>query len=339
MVKALLVAAVGVVMGMVGLDSMTGTARFTFDIPELMDGLGIVPMAMGLFGITEIFLNLEKTIQRSVMASKITGLLPSFQDWMDSKWAIARGTVVGFFLGMLPGGGGVIASFASYAVEKMCSNHPEKFGHGAIEGVAGPESANNAAASAGFVPLLTLGIPVGAVQAVLLGALMIHGITPGPMLLQEHPDVFWGVIASMYIGNVLLLVLNLPLIGLWVKILKVPYGLLFPMILFFCIIGAYTVNNSTTDVGIMLLFGIVGYLMKKFNYEPAPMILAFVLTPILERSLRQSLLMSSGSFTIFFTQPISLACLVLAAVLLVLALLPMIRKKREEIVALEEDAD
>jgi putative tricarboxylic transport membrane protein len=338
MVKALLVAAVGVVMGMVGLDSMTGTARFTFDIPELMDGLGIVPMAMGLFGITEIFLNLEKTIQRSVMASKITGLLPSFQDWMDSKWAIARGTVVGFFLGMLPGGGGVIASFASYAVEKMSSKHPEKFGHGAIEGVAGPESANNAAASAGFVPLLTLGIPVGAVQAVLLGALMIHGITPGPMLLQEHPDVFWGVIASMYIGNVMLLVLNLPLIGLWVKILKVPYGLLFPMILFFCIIGAYTVNNSTTDVGIMLLFGVVGYLMKKFNYEPAPMILAFVLTPILERSLRQSLLMSSGSFTIFFTQPISLACLVLAAVLLVLAFLPMIRKKREEIVALEEDA-
>jgi putative tricarboxylic transport membrane protein len=339
MAKALMVAGVGVIMGTIGLDSMSGTARFTFDIPELMDGIGIVPMAMGLFGVAEIFLNLEKTIQRSVMPSKLTGLLPSFQDWKDSKWPIIRGTVVGFFLGMLPGGGGVIASFASYAVEKMSSKHPEKFGHGAIEGVAGPESANNAAASAGFVPLLTLGIPVGAVQAVLLGALMIHGITPGPMLLKEHPDVFWGVIASMYIGNVLLLVLNLPLIGLWVKILKVPYGLLFPMILFFCLIGAYTVNNSTTDVAIMFLFGVVGYLMKKFDYEPAPMILAFVLSPIMERALRQSLLMSSGSFTIFISRPISLVCLILAAALLVLALMPTIRRKREAIVAIEEDAN
>jgi putative tricarboxylic transport membrane protein len=218
----------------------------------------------------------------------------------------------------------------------MSSKHPEKFGHGAIEGVAGPESANNAAASAGFVPLLTLGIPVGAVQAILLGALMIHGITPGPMLLQQHPDVFWGVIASMYIGNVMLLVLNLPLIGLWVKILKVPYGLLFPMILFFCIIGAYTVNNSVMDVAIMLIFGVVGYLMKKLDYEPAPMILAFVLSPILERSLRQALLMSSGSFNIFFTSPISLGCLILAAVLLALPLLPAIRKRREEITSMEE---
>ncbi len=339
MVKALMVAAVGVIMGTVGMDNMTGTARFTFDIPELLDGLGIVPMAMGLFGITEIFLNLEKVIQRSVMSSKLTGLLPSIRDWMDAKWSILRGSLVGFGLGMLPGGGGVIASFSSYAIEKMSSKHPEKFGHGAIEGVAGPEAANNAAASAGFVPLLTLGIPVGAVQAILLGALMIHGITPGPMLLQEHPDVFWGVIASMYIGNVLLLVLNLPLIGLWVKILKVPYSLLFPMILFFCLIGAYSVNNSAMDVGIMLLFGIVGYLMKKFDYEPAPMILAFVLSPILESSLRQSLLMSDGSFTIFLVSPISLACLLLAGLLLILAFLPMIRRKREEIVAMEGDAD
>ena len=337
MAKALMVAAVGVIMGTVGMDNMTGTARFSFGVPELLDGLGIVPMAMGLFGIAEIFLNLEKQIQRSVIAAKLTGLLPSFQDWMDSKWAIVRGTVVGFFLGMLPGGGGVIASFASYAIEKMSSKHPEQFGHGAIEGVAGPESANNAAASAGFVPLLTLGIPVGAVQAILLGALMIHGITPGPMLLKEHPDLFWGVIASMYIGNVLLLVLNLPLIGLWVKVLKIPYSLLFPMILFFCLIGAYTVNNSTTDVALMLAFGVVGYLMKKFGYEPAPMILAFVLSPILESSLRQSLLMSRGSFAIFVLRPISLVCLVLALTLLVLALLPMTRKKREEIIAMEED--
>ncbi|MCE5265590.1 MAG: tripartite tricarboxylate transporter permease [Deltaproteobacteria bacterium] len=336
MAKSLMVAAVGVILGTIGLDSMTGAARFTFDIPELFDGLGIVPMAMGLFGIAEIFLNLEKVVQRSVVTSKVGGLLPSFQDWRESKWAIVRGSIVGFGLGMLPGGGGVIASFAAYAVEKMNSKHPEKFGHGAIAGVAGPESANNAAASAGFVPLLTMGIPVGAVQAVLLGALMLHGITPGPMLLQEHPDVFWGVIASMYIGNVMLLVLNLPLIGLWVKILKIPYGLLFPMILFVCLIGAYSVNNSTTDAAIMLLFGVVGYLMRKFGYEPAPMILAFVLSPILERSLRQSLLMSSGDFTIFLIRPISLGCLILAALLLLMAVLPSIRKKREVITALEE---
>ena len=335
MAKALMVAGVGVIMGTVGLDNMTGTARFSFDIPELLDGLGIVPMAMGLFGIAEIFLNLEKQVQRSFIAAKFAGLLPSFRDWMESKWAIVRGSVVGFSLGMLPGGGGVIASFASYAIEKMSSKHPEKFGQGAIEGVAGPESANNAAASAGFVPLLTLGIPVGAVQAILLGALMIHGITPGPMLLKDHPDLFWGVIASMYIGNVLLLVLNLPLIGLWVKILRVPYGLLFPMILLLCLIGAYTVNNSTTDVTIMLVSGVIGYLMKKFDYEPAPLILAFVLSPILESSLRQSLLMSNGSFNIFVLRPISLACLILTVILMVLAILPTIRKKREEIVVAE----
>lgn len=335
MVKALMLAGVGVILGTVGLDSITGTARFNFDIPELLDGVGIVPMAMGLFGIAEIFLNLEKQIRREVVKMNITGLLPSFQDWMESKWAIVRGSVVGFALGMLPGGGGVIASFASYAVEKMSSKHPEKFGHGAIEGVAGPESANNAAASAGFVPLLTLGIPVGAVQAILLGALMLHGVTPGPMLLTEHPDIFWGVIASMYIGNVLLLVLNLPLIGLWVKVLKVPYGILFPIILFFCIIGAYAINGSTTDLAIMLTFGVVGYLMKKVDYEPAPMILAFVLSPILERSLRQSLLMSKGSFTIFFNSPISLVSLILALALIVLAIVPRIRKKRKEIAAME----
>jgi putative tricarboxylic transport membrane protein len=337
MVKSLMMAAVGVILGTVGLDGMTGTSRFALDIPEFLDGLGVVPMAMGLFGIAEIFSNLEKTIHRQVTSTKINKLLPSFKDWMDSKWAIARGSVIGFFLGILPGGGGVIASFASYAVEKMASRHPEKFGHGAIEGVDGPESANNAAAGGGYIPLLTLGIPVGAVQAILLGALMLHGITPGPMLLKEHPDLFWGVISSMYVGNVMLLVLNLPLIGLWVKILKIPYGILFPLILFFCLIGAYAVNNSTVDIAIMLFFGIVGYVMRKFEYEPAPLILAFILSPILEQALRQSLLISKGTFMIFVNRPISVGCLFLAVVVLGLSILPMIRQKREKIVAEGEE--
>ena len=224
--------------------------------------------------------------------------------------------MVGFFLGILPGGGGVLASFVSYAVEKMVSKHPEKFGHGAIEGVAAPESANNAAASGGYIPLLTLGIPVGVVQAILLGALMMHGITPGPMLLKEHPNLFWGVIASMYVGNVMLLVLNLPLIGLWVKVLRIPYSILFPLILLFCLIGAYAVNNSTVDVAIMLFFGVVGYLMRKFEYEPAPFIMAFVLSPIWRRLCADPSSVSSGDFMIFLTRPISLGCLILAALAL-----------------------
>jgi putative tricarboxylic transport membrane protein len=309
-VKALMMAGVGTFLGTVGLDTITGVARFSFDIPEFLDGLGIVPMAMGLFGIAEIFLNLEKSIKTEITSTKIGKLLPTFKDWMDSKWAILRGTVVGFFLGILPGGGGVLASFVSYAFEKMVSKNPEKFGHGAIEGVASPEAANNAAASGGYIPLLTLGIPVGVVQAILLGALMMHGITPGPMLLKEHPDLFWGVIASMYVGNVMLL---------------------------FCLIGAYAVNNSTVDVAIMLFFGVVGYLMRKFEYEPAPFIMAFVLSPIMEMALRRSLIVSSGDFMIFLTRPISLGCLILAALLFVLAALPAFSKRREKLVSEAED--
>ncbi len=335
--KALMMAGVGTFLGTVGLDTIAGVARFSFDIPEFLDGLGIVPMAMGLFGIAEIFLNLEKSIKTEITNAKIDHLLPSLKDWMDSKWAIVRGTVVGFFLGILPGGGGVLASFVSYAVEKMASKNPQKFGHGAIEGVAGPESANNAAASGGYIPLLTLGIPVGVVQAILLGALMMHGITPGPMLLKEHPNLFWGVIASMYVGNVMLLVLNLPLIGLWIKVLRIPYAILFPLILLFCLIGVYAINNSTVDVAIMLFFGVLGYLMRKFEYEPAPFIMAFVLSPMLETALRRSLLLSDGHFTIFFSRPISLGCLILAALLLVLAALPGFRKRREKLVIEAEE--
>jgi len=244
------------------------------------------------------------------------GLLPNLKDWVDSWGAILRGTILGFFLGILPGGGAVVASFVSYAVEKRVSKHPEKFGTGVIEGVAGPESANNSATSGAFIPLFTLGIPSNAVMALLLGALMIHGLQPGPLLIKEHPDIFWGTVASMYIGNVLLLVLNLPLIGLWVKLVKVPYRLLFPLILFCCVIGAYSISNSAFDVVVMVLFGILGYIFRKYGYEPAPLIMAFILGPTLENSLRQSLLMSQGDFSILFTHVIAVVCLAISLLLL-----------------------
>jgi putative tricarboxylic transport membrane protein len=290
--------------------------------------VGLVPVVMGLFGISEMLLNLEQKIDREVFKTRVKGLLPSFQDWMQAKGAIARGTVIGFFLGILPGGGAVLSSFVSYAIEKRVSKYPEKFGTGVIEGVAAPEAANNSAAQGAFIPLLTLGIPSNVVMAMLLGALVIHGVTPGPLLLSQHPDLFWGVIASMYIGNIMLLILNLPLIGLWVQVLKVPYPFLMPLIILFCLIGAYTLSNSIMDVFFMLFFGMIGYVFKKLRYEPAPMILAFVLGPMLEYHLKQSLMLSKGSFQIFFTRPISSACLIIAIVLLVLPLLPRFRKKR-----------
>ncbi len=330
MAKALMMAGVGLLLGTVGLDTMTGQPRFAFDIPELLDGIGLVPLVMGLFGISEVFLNVEKIGQREVITAKITRLLPSLQDWIESKWAIARGSVIGFFLGVIPGGGAVLGSLVSYAVEKRVSKHPEKFGKGAIAGVAAPESANNSAAGGAFIPLLTLGIPANVVMAILIGALMIHGITPGPMLLKEHPDLFWGVIASMYVGNAMLLVLNLPLIGLWVQLLRVPYSILFPLILFFCLVGSYALNNSIIDVALMLLFGLIGYLMRKFEYEPAPLVLAFVLSPIMEQALRQSLILSGGSFGIFFNRPISLGCLLMAIFLLVLSFISFLKVRIKE---------
>lgn len=327
MVKSLMMAGVGLVLGSIGLDALTGMPRFAFGVPELLDGVGLVPLAMGLFGISEVFLNVEKVVQRHVSSIKITHLLPNFQEWMEAKWAIARGSVIGFFLGILPGGGALLASFISYALEKRLSKHPEKFGKGAIEGVAAPESANNSGAAGAFIPLLTLGIPTNVVMAILLGAFMIHGITPGPLLLKQKPDLFWGVIASMYVGNMMLLALNLPLIGLWVRLLKVPYGILFPLIIFLCLIGSYLVNNSTVEMELMVFFGALGYLMRKFEYEPAPLILAFVLSPILELALRQSLILSDGSFMIFLERPISVGCLILAAVLFITSAIPFMRKK------------
>jgi len=267
MSKALLMAGVGVVLGTVGLDTIRGVPRFTFDNPELFDGLGLAPLVMGLFGISEILLNVEKRIvERKIVTSKVKGILPNLEDWKRSAWPIVRGSLSGFFLGVLPGGGAILASFTSYAMEKRISKHPEEFGKGAIEGVAGPESANNSAAQGAFVPLLTLGIPANVVMAVLLGALMIHDVTPGPMLMKEHPQLFWGVIVSMYVGNIMLLVLNLPLIGIWVKLLRVPYSILYPLILFVCLLGSYVINNSIFDVELMLFFGVAGYLMSKFGY-------------------------------------------------------------------------
>lgn len=326
--KALIMALVGAIFGTVGIDATTGAQRFTFGILELNDGIGLVPLVMGLFGISEVLLNVEQGLGREIFQTRVKGLLPSRQDWRDSAKPIARGSIIGFFLGILPGGGALISSFVSYGIEKRFSKHPEKFGHGAIEGVAGPESANNSATGGSFIPLLTLGIPSNVVMAMLLGALLVHDLDPGPMLMKNHPDLFWGVVVSMYIGNGMLLVLNLPLIGLWVQILKIPYRVLFPLILLFCIIGAFSINYSSVDVLIMLGCGALGYFMKKFRYEGAPMILAFVLGPMLETSLRQSLTMSSGSFSIFFTRPVSGAGLVLAILLALSPLLPWARKKK-----------
>ncbi|MEI7672047.1 MAG: tripartite tricarboxylate transporter permease [Deltaproteobacteria bacterium] len=328
MIRALMMAAFGLLVGSIGTDTVTGTARFTFGLTELMDGVGMVPVVMGLFGISEMLLNIETKIDREIFKTRVKGLLPTRADWMQSKWALVRGTVIGFFLGILPGGGAVLSSFVAYAVEKRCSKHPEKFGTGMIEGVASPEAANNAAAQSSFIPLMTLGIPANVVMAMLLGALIIHGITPGPLLLTQHPEIFWGLIASMYLGNIMLVILNVPLIGMWVQVLKVPYPILMPLIILFCLIGSYTVANSVMDVFLMLLFGLLGYVMKKLKYDTPPFILAFVLGPMLEYSLKQSLIVSKGSFMIFVTRPIAASCLAAALVLLLLPLLPHIRGRR-----------
>ena len=338
MAKALMMAGVGILIGTIGLDTMTGTPRFTAGVPELLDGVGIAPLAMGLFGISEIQLNVERKIKQEIVTTELKHLLPSRKDCGEAIGPILRSSVVGFFLGILPGGGAVLSSFVTYGMEKRLSKTPEKFGKGAIAGVAAPESANNAAAQGAFIPLLTLGIPANVVMGMLLGALMIHNIVPGPMMIKDHPGLFWGVIASMYVGNVMLLVLNLPLIGLWVKLLQVPYSILFPMILFVCLLGGYVINNSAVDLYLMLFFGVAGYLMRKFDYEPAPLILAYVLSSLLENALRQSLILSSGSLQIFVSRPISAGCLILAAVLLVSSILPRIRERRKMLLEQAEEA-
>jgi putative tricarboxylic transport membrane protein len=292
-----------------------------------MDGVGLVPVAMGVFGVGEVLTNIEESIKQEVFAAKLSGLFPTVKDWIDCKWPIVRGTLFGFFLGILPGAGTVIPTFMSYATEKRLSKHPEKFGNGAIEGVAAPETANNAATGGSMVTLLSLGIPPNVGMAILLGAFIIHGIQPGPLLLTKHPQLFWGTIASMYIGNVLLVVLNLPMIGIWVKLLKVPYNILFPLILLFCFLGVYSLNNNLYEILVMVGFGIFGYLMRKFGFEGAPFLLAMVLGPMLEIAFRQSLLY--GDPFIFFKRPISAILLAITFVLLISSIIPRITRKRK----------
>jgi putative tricarboxylic transport membrane protein len=335
MIKALMTACMGLLLSWIGLDYLSGYERFTFQTVTLQDGIGLVPVAMGVFGIAEVLINIEEAIgKREVIKTKFSHLFPSLKDWKDSAIPILRGTVLGFFLGILPGGGHVLASFASYTVEKRFSKHPEMFGKGAIEGVAGPESANNAGAGGQFIPLMAIGIPASPVMALMLGALVIYGLQPGPLLMTKNPDFFWGVICSMYIGNVMLLVLNLPLIGMWVQVLRISYSILFPLIILFTLIGCYSLGNNKFDVLIAVIFGVLGYLMKKTRFEPAPMLLGMVLGPMLEDNFRQSLIMSGGSFLIFFNRPISAAFFISGILLLAL---PTIRWFRGEKTRLAEE--
>jgi putative tricarboxylic transport membrane protein len=325
MIKALIMAFLGIMLGCVGLDPVNAKPRFTFGMLELADGVSLPAMVMGLFGIAEVLENLGLRTKTEVFAGKIQGLFPSREDWRRSTGPIARGSLLGFFLGLVPGVGAIVPQFLSYALEKKLALHPERFGTGEIEGVAAPEACNNAAMGGTFIPLLSLGIPSSATTAVLLGALMIYGLTPGPLLIKNSPDLFWGVIASMYIGNILLLVLNLPLIPLWVKILKIPYVYLAALIILICLIGAYSLNNSSADIFVALFFALFGLLLKKFDFEPAPLVLAFVLGPMLETALRRSLILSDGSFSIFLARPISATFILLAVVALAAPLLSKTR--------------
>ena len=309
LIKALMMACLGLLLALIGPDPVTAKMRFIYNTNILRSGLNIPPVLMGLFGISEVLSSVGSIENRTVLKTKICDLLPSLQDWKDSLASILRGTGLGFFLGILPGIGLTIPTFASYALERKLSKHPKKFGTGMIAGVAGPEASNNAAAQGTFVPMLSLGIPPTATMALLLGALIMHGIQPGPLLIQEKPDLFWGLICSMYLGNIFLVTLNLPLIFLWVQVLRVPYAYLFPAILLFCMIGVYSLNNQVGDIAILLVFGGVGYLLKYFRYEFTPLIIGFVLGNILESSFRQSMIMSHGSFLIFVNRPI--ACIFL----------------------------
>ncbi|MEI7443894.1 MAG: tripartite tricarboxylate transporter permease [Burkholderiales bacterium] len=329
-IKALAMVIFGLLLGMIGTDVNSGVARFSFDVPELSDGIEFVAVAMGMFGFAEIILNLEQKENREVFTNKVTNLFPRWDDFKKAFPAILRGTGLGSVLGILPGGGAVLASFSAYAIEKKLSKHPEEFGHGAIEGVAGPEAANNAGAQTSFIPMLTLGIPTTPVMALMVAAMMIHNIQPGPQVMSSNPKLFWGLIVSMWIGNLFLVILNLPLVGMWVKLLSVPYRIMYPAILLFCCIGAYSINNNVFDVFMTIPFAILGYIFKKLDCEPAPMLLGFVLGKLMEEYLRRAMTISRGDWTVFFTRPLSATLLVMAAILLVIVFLPAISKKREE---------
>ncbi|UJW87541.1 tripartite tricarboxylate transporter permease [Devosia sp. SL43] len=334
--KALGMIVLGLLLGMVGQDIYTGQPRFTFGIRELYSGLNFVSVAVGVFGVAEILRNLENEKGRDVMVKAVKNLWLTKDDFKRIIGPVLRGTALGSLLGVLPGGGHILSSFASYSAEKRLSKHPEEFGHGAIEGVAGPESANNAAAQTSFIPLLTLGIPAHPVMALMVGAFILQGITPGPNVINDQPALFWGIIASMWIGNILLVLLNLPLIGLWVKMLSIPYRALFPAIVLFACIGCFSINQNIYDVYAIAFFGVVGYVLIRFGCEPAPLLLGFVLGPLLEEHLRRAMIISRGDATIFVTRPISATLLGLALLAVIVAVLPSIRKKRKE-VFVEED--
>jgi TctA family transporter len=330
-IKAIAMIILGLLLGLVGTDGNTGGTRFTFDIIELTDGIDVATLAIGIFGIGEIIANLTRPGERrSLIAQKITRLWPTREDFERAWPAVLRGTGIGSLLGVLPGGGATLSAFAAYALEKKTAEDPSRFGHGAVEGVAGPESANNAGAQTSFIPMLTLGIPGNAVMALMIGALTIHGIQPGPQIMTERPAMFWGMIASMWVGNLMLVIINLPLIGMWVQLLKVPYRFLYLAILLFCAIGVYTVNNSPAAVLLAATFGVLGYVFIRLDCEPAPLILGFVLGPLMEENLRRAMTISSGDPMIFVNRPISLGLLIAAALLCILVALPAIRSKREE---------
>jgi putative tricarboxylic transport membrane protein len=329
LVRTLLMASFGLLLGTVGIDVMTGHFRYSFDIPELGDGLGIVPVAVGLFGLGEILATPSRQMTAEVIRPRLRELWPSGAEWRASAAPIARGSVLGFLIGIIPGSAHIISSFMSYALEKRLSRTPEEFGKGAVAGVAGPESANNAASTGSFVPMLALGIPTGPVTAVLIAALLIHGVPPGPTLVNDHPSVFWGFVASMYVGNLMLLALNLPLVGVFVNLLRIPYAYLYPLIIMFCVIGVYEVNNSIVDVWIMLIMGVVGYGLKKFGFDPAPLVLGLVIAPIFEMSLRQSLIMSDGGWLIFVQRPIAAVLLAVSAALLALSALTALSRRKD----------
>jgi putative tricarboxylic transport membrane protein len=328
--KAVPIVFLGLLLGLVGTDTNSGMQRYTIDIPALADGIGFVPIAMGLLGITEIINNLEQTKGRMASAAVIGRLMPTREEFRRAVPAVLRGTAIGSILGVLPGGGALLSAFASYAVEKKVSSEPWQFGKGAIEGVAGPESANNAGAQTSFVPLLTLGLPSNPTMAVMLGAMTIQGISPGPRVMTQQPELFWGIVTSMWVGNLMLVIINLPLIGLWVRLLNMPYRMLFPAILLVCCIGVYSLNSSAFDVGITALFGVLGYVFYKLGCEPAPFALGFVLGPLMEENLRRALLLSGGDPMTFVTSPISAALLIASAALLLLVILPAFQKTREE---------
>lgn len=329
--RAIAMIFLGLLLGMVGMDINTGEARMTFGLIELSDGINFVALVMGFFGVAEVVSNLENVSQRIINRTKINSIWPSFKVLRGAWGAVTRGTVLGTLFGVLPGGGATIASFSSYALEKRVSKTPERFGNGAIEGVAGPESANNAAAQTSFVPLLTMGIPTSATMALLVGALTLHGIAPGPTIISRQPDLFWGLIASMFIGNAMLVIINLPMIGLWVRLLNVPYRILYLVIAVICAIGVYSVNNSSFDVYMTIGFTALGYILRKLDAEPAPLLMGFVLGPMVEENFRRSLITSHGDPMVFLQRPISLALLLLSAALLISIVMPAISKRRQEV--------